>query len=95
VVADALIPVLNENVPDTILDTYANVRRDIFLNLVNPASQANKRRLNETQPDTVGQTGSFLKMLRETNAIEKQKIRGMEGLWVDVRQVWEKEHAEQ
>lgn len=91
--ADALIAHINERLPESILDTYATVRRDVFLKLVNPASQANKRRLHESDPGTLAETDPFLKALREVDADGKQKIRGMEGLWVDVRGAWEKEQG--
>jgi 2-polyprenyl-6-methoxyphenol hydroxylase-like FAD-dependent oxidoreductase len=91
--ADALTAHINERLPESILDTYATIRREVFLKLVNPTSQANKRRLHESDPSTVAETDPFLKALREVDADGKQKIRGMEGLWIDVREAWEKEQG--
>ncbi len=72
--------------PDTILDKYAELRRQIFLDIVNPTSQANKRRLHEYDTETIAETDPFLKMLNEVDANAKQKIRGHQGLAVDMSQ---------
>lgn len=84
--ADALIAVCTGQAPDSILDKYAELRRNIFLDIVNPTSQANKRRLHECDPNTVGETDPFLKMLRDADTESKQKIRGHSGLAVDMSQ---------
>lgn len=84
--ADALIAVFTGEATDDILSRYAEVRRKVFLEIVNPTSQANKLRLHSTNPDTVGDTDPFLRALREADTNTKQKIRGHEGLAVDMRQ---------
>jgi len=84
--ADALIAVCTGQAPDSLLDKYAELRRNIFLDIVNPTSQANKRRLHECDPNTVGETDPFLKMLRDADTESKQKIRGHSGLAVDMSQ---------
>jgi len=81
-----MIAVCTNEASDSILDKYAELRRQIFLDIVNPTSQANKRRLHEADPATIGETDPFLKMLREADAESKQKIRGHSGLAVDMSQ---------
>lgn len=73
--ADALVPVYHKREPDNLLDMYAEVRRNVFVNVVNPTSQANKRRLHEFDPVTIGETDPFLMTLRAADAEKKQDIR--------------------
>ena len=73
-----------KSAPDTNLDKYAELRRQIFLDIVNPTSQANKRRVHEYDTETIAETDPFLKMLNEVDANAKQKIRGHQGLAVDM-----------
>ena len=88
--ADVLIAIVQRKRPpsdaETSLQKYGEVRRNVFLSIVNPMSQANMRRVCESDPETVGETDPFLKMIREADADEKQKIRGLAGLQVDMGQ---------
>ena len=84
--ADALIPVYHDQASDELLDQYAKLRRDVFVNIVNPTTQANKRRLHEFDPATVGDTDPFLRTLREADADKKQNIRAHASLAVDMSQ---------
>lgn len=84
--ADALVAVCTNEASDSILDKYAELRQNIFLDIVNPTSQANKRRLHEFDTSTIGETDPFLKMLREVDPESKQKIRGHAGLAIDILQ---------
>lgn len=84
--ADTLIAVFNGEATDEILNYYAETRRKVFLEIVNPTSQANKLRLHTTDPDTVGDTDPFLRMLRGADADGQQMIRGHSGLVVHMKQ---------
>ncbi|KAJ9638101.1 hypothetical protein H2204_004412 [Knufia peltigerae] len=81
--ADVLVAVINERKSEALLDRYSDLRRKVFLEVVDPRSQANVRRISETDPDTVGQTDPFLKMLNDP-AIDKTNLRGLDDLYVDV-----------
>ena len=81
---DALIAVLNDRVPEGILDKYAEVRRDIFLNNTNPMSQANIKRLHEPDIDTLGDTDPFLRAIRSGDIEELSNIRWQGALSVDL-----------
>lgn len=80
---DVLVAVINERKSEALLDRYSDLRRKVFLEVVDPRSQANVRRISETDPDTVGQTDPFLKMLNDP-AIDKTNLRGLDDLYVDV-----------
>lgn len=82
--ADALNARLKQDYPDSILDKYAQVRREIFTDVVNPASIANKRRLHEVDVDTMNETDPFIKMLSQASAEDQQKMRSHLKLWVDI-----------
>ena len=82
---DALIAVLNDRVPEGILDKYAEVRREIFLNNTNPMSQANIRRLHEPDIDTLGDTDPFLRAIRSQDMEELSNIRWQGALSVDLK----------
>lgn len=85
-VSDALTAVYRGEASDDILERYAEIRRRVFLDVVNPTAKANKRRLHESDPDTVGETDPFLRGLREADAEKKQQIRGHAGLAIDMNQ---------
>lgn len=87
--SDCLIAVLNNDVPDTVLDKYAELRRDIFLKVVDPTTQANIRRLFENDPETCRETDPFFRTLATASSSERQKIRGMQNLAVDMKGVIE------
>ncbi|KAL1980059.1 hypothetical protein VTN96DRAFT_4678 [Rasamsonia emersonii] len=87
--SDCLIAVLNNDVPDTVLDKYAELRRDIFLKVVDPTTQANIRRLFENDSETCRETDPFFRTLATASSSERQKIRGMQNLAVDMKGVIE------
>ncbi len=47
-------------------------------------SQANLRRVSESDPETIGETDPFLRSIRQADAEGHQKIRGLTGLAVDM-----------
>ncbi|CZR50380.1 related to 3-(3-Hydroxyphenyl)propionate 2-hydroxylase [Phialocephala subalpina] len=51
--APALKKILLEGEPSTLLDSYAETRRGVFLNYTNPTATANRQRLLSTDADTV------------------------------------------
>ena len=70
---DVLIATINDRVPGDILDKYSKARRDVFINVVDPATQANLRRLYENDPDTVGDTDpSFEASRKRAIRIDRQ-----------------------
>ncbi|KAL2011334.1 hypothetical protein VTN00DRAFT_4052 [Thermoascus crustaceus] len=81
---DTLIARINNNYPDSILDKYSQVRRDIFLKLVDPTSQANLRRLFDSDPDTLRETDPFFKSLLDADGKQKEKSRGLGMLRVEI-----------
>lgn len=81
---DALIAVLKEGKADTILDRYDEVRRGVFKNVIDPTSQANLRRLCETDPETVKETDPFFRSILGADKTEKEQIRGLSQLRVSL-----------
>jgi 2-polyprenyl-6-methoxyphenol hydroxylase-like FAD-dependent oxidoreductase len=80
---DVLIAVMKDGKSEALLTRYSDLRRKVFVEIVDPRSQANVRRISETDPDTVGQTDPFLKMLNDP-AIDKTNLRGLDDLYIDV-----------
>ncbi|KAF2258414.1 putative monooxygenase [Lojkania enalia] len=74
---DALIATIKDGVADSILDKYSEIRRGIFKNVIDPASQANLRRLCENDPETVAETDPFFRMILKADQNQKEKIRGL------------------
>jgi len=80
---DVLLAVMVDGKSEALLARYSELRRKVFLEIVDPRSQANVRRISETDPHTVGQTDPFLKLLNDP-AIDKTQLRGLDDLYVDV-----------
>jgi 2-polyprenyl-6-methoxyphenol hydroxylase-like FAD-dependent oxidoreductase len=88
-VADALIGLHEGKASDAILDKYAEVRRRIFLETVDPQSRSNKLRMHDKDPPTIGDRDPFLKMLRDATPEQKQQIRGHANLAVDMSEFFD------
>ena len=86
--ADSLIAIAQGLATEGILDCYAEERRKIFLEVVNPISQANKERLHKTNPDTVGESDPFLRQLRAADSNKHQHIRSHDKLALDMSQFY-------
>lgn len=65
--ADCFIGYYQGKASEEILETYAKVRRDIFLNYVDTRSIKNLDRLSKTDPWTVLETDKFFGILKELN----------------------------
>ena len=87
--SDALIGIFQGKTGDAILDKYASVRREIFTETVNPTSQANKVRMHDSEPGSVGDRDPFLSMLRNASPEEKQNIRANAKLAVDMSEYYD------
>ncbi|KAK3056016.1 hypothetical protein LTR09_003252 [Extremus antarcticus] len=87
--ADSLIVIYESKTSETVLEKYAEVRRQIFVDTVNPTSQANKTRLHDSDPDTIGDPDPFLHMLRQASADEKQVVRSNAVLAVDMTEFFD------
>lgn len=81
---DALIAVIKDNASESILDRYDEIRRSIFKSVIDPASQANLRRLCENDPETVKETDPFFKSILNADKDGKEKIRGLGQLRVSI-----------
>ena len=88
-VSDAIIGIFQGKTGDKILDKYAEVRRQIFTETVNPTSQANKLRLHDSDPDTIVERDPFLKMLRKADPDEIQHLRQNVTIAVDMSQYFD------
>lgn len=87
--SDALIGIHRDSTSDTILDVYARERRKTFLEIVDPTSQANKERMHDPDPETLGERDPVLRMLRDASPEEKQKVRQNAALALDVRRFFD------
>ena len=83
-VSDALTGIHEGKAGDAILDKYAEIRRNIFVETVNPTSQANKMRLHDGDPETVGDRDPFLNKLRNATPDDMQQIRSSQVLHTDM-----------
>ncbi|KAF2730755.1 putative monooxygenase [Polyplosphaeria fusca] len=83
---DALVAVLKQGINEDILNRYAQVRRDVFKKVIDPASQGNLLRLWKADPETVGDTDPFFRILREADPTAREKVRGLGELRVDILQ---------
>lgn len=75
--ADALTAIHDGKASDQILEYYARKRRKVFMETVNPLSQANKQRLHDADPSTLGDRDGFLRRIRDNNLQPSWKRRPM------------------
>jgi len=90
--ADAFEGIYNESQPDSILDKYSEIRRDIYLKYTDPWSQANVKRLYSLDPETAYED-PFMKTIKEASENEEVKkavVAGPDVLRVDIRQFFVK-----
>jgi hypothetical protein len=60
---------------EKLLQKSTEVRRNAFLNIVNPMSQANTQRVCQSNQEDVGEMDPFLKMLQGLDADGKQALK--------------------
>ena len=72
--ADCFIGYHQGKAGEEILDTYAKVRRDIFLKYVDARSIKNLNRVSDTDPWTILETDKFFGILKELNK-DKNALR--------------------
>lgn len=87
--SDALIGIHEDLASDKVLDVYAEERRKTFLEIVNPTSQANKERMHDPDPQTLGERDPFLRMLRDATSEEKQNVRQNAKLALDISEFFD------
>ncbi|KIJ50368.1 hypothetical protein M422DRAFT_224696 [Sphaerobolus stellatus SS14] len=90
--ADCLIAIYHFSISDRILDIYSVVRRDIFKNIIDPATQNNITRLWKIKPDELIEKDEFIKRVKEaeTNREKMNQMKGVPGIMVDMEH-WIKE----
>lgn len=74
--ADCLIGYYEGKANEDILDAYAEIRRDKFMNFIDRRSKKNLNRISNTNPDTALETDPFLGLLKtmEGNNEETKKF---------------------
>lgn len=74
--ADCLVGYFEGKAEEDILDAYATIRREKFLNFVDGRSRKNMDRISKTDPSTALETDPFLALLKgmEGNAAETSKF---------------------
>ena len=86
--ADCLIGYYEGKAGEEILETYARVRREIFLRYIDARSIKNLKRVAESDPWTVLETDKFFGILTELNE-DKEKLKEflLVSLW-SLRTIW-------
>ena len=72
--AEALIMVLNENYPISLLDTYSDERRKVFQFFVDPTSTQNKLRVHSNPEDTAPQDDWYFRMMRDPSKLSPKQL---------------------
>jgi hypothetical protein len=78
--ADCLIGMEKGLTDDSILERWAEVRKDKWHNVVDPVSSANLRRLCKFDPNTVGQTDEFFVLLEKAKE-DPSLLNEVVGVW--------------
>jgi 2-polyprenyl-6-methoxyphenol hydroxylase-like FAD-dependent oxidoreductase len=77
--ADALIALKEEVASERILSSYAEARRHIFLETVNLTTQDNIERMQDADPETLGQRDPLLRTLQRTSRMNPADISKLAG----------------
>ncbi|PVH73225.1 FAD/NAD(P)-binding domain-containing protein [Cadophora sp. DSE1049] len=91
---DCLIGIHNGVANDSILDKYDEIRRQKYLELIDPISTENIRRLFDQDPDKAMETDEFLKLCKKTEtdeAFSREFQNGVNGIKYDFTQHYLKE----
>lgn len=75
--AEALIMVLKENHPTTVLDIYSDERRKVFQFFVDPTSTQNKLRVHSNDADTAAQDDWFFRMMNDPSKLTLKQVQEM------------------
>lgn len=59
---------------ESVLDAYAQQRRDVFVNVTSPAASENKRRLTESDPNRRAADIARLRQLYESPAMQREAL---------------------
>lgn len=79
--ADALEAVLQRDAPETLLDSWAKARRDMFLKVVDPMSRAVFATVQDPDPDSLAERDPML------NAVKKGILVHPPNLTTNVREL--------
>ncbi|KPI38868.1 Para-nitrophenol 4-monooxygenase [Cyphellophora attinorum] len=88
-VADCLVGVLRKGCPDSLLDKYAEIRKDKYDNVTHPVSYGNTCRLRDTDPEKAGEL-EFFKIMNSSREARQEMMKGAYVLGHDFRQYWPK-----
>ena len=74
--ADCLIGVLRKGCDDSILDKYAEIRRQKFQDITNPVSYGNTCALRDTDPETAATEAEPFKTLNSSSEARREILQG-------------------
>jgi hypothetical protein len=72
---DSLVGIHTDQVDDTILDKYDEVRRRIWHDIINPISSSNMRRLIDLDADTAVEKDPFLQLLKRMETDKELQLQ--------------------
>ncbi|KEF60622.1 uncharacterized protein A1O9_02183 [Exophiala aquamarina CBS 119918] len=75
--SDALIMILNESKPLSVLDLYSDERRKVFQYFVDPTSTHNKLRVQFNSQETAATDDDFFRLLREGSMVDRMEATKM------------------
>ncbi|KAK4941298.1 hypothetical protein LTR10_018708 [Elasticomyces elasticus] len=71
---EALIMVLNENYPSSLLDVYSDERRKVFQMFVDPVSTQNKLRLHSIDADTAVEDDWYFRLMKDPSKLSHKQL---------------------
>ncbi|KAL1979734.1 hypothetical protein VTN96DRAFT_5256 [Rasamsonia emersonii] len=90
---DCLLGIHKGLADDSILDKYAEIRRKIYFEIINPMSRENFRRLWDQDPDKAGETDPYFQICHKAEkdpALAKELALGLNVLRYDFTQFYRK-----
>ncbi|KIW62232.1 hypothetical protein PV04_10427 [Phialophora macrospora] len=86
--ADCLIGVLRKGCDDTLLDKYAEIRRQKYQEITNPVSYGNTCALRDTDPETAATSAEPFRTMNTSPEARRKMLESAYLLGHDFRQYW-------
>lgn len=91
--ADCLIGVLRKGCDDSLLDKYAEIRRQKYREITDPVSYGNTCALRDSDPETAATSAEPFKTMNSSPEARRKMVESAYLLGHNFQQYWPKQHG--